>query len=146
MLPICDGWFLIVSNLGDFEATADQGTGTAGVPPASNLDSRRSGEALAVPDLTSFQTGSYRVGVDTRVPIPSSLLSLVDKRAEELGLSRNRYIVQVLERSLEGETNWSPAFIEQLEAAHQDEECRETLEEMRRVIASSRQSKTSPIR
>jgi hypothetical protein len=48
----------------------------------------------------------------TSVHLPSKLLKAVDRRARQLGMSRNRFIVQALERDLSRATEWSPGFLE----------------------------------
>ena len=50
----------------------------------------------------------------TSVHIPAALLREVDRRARRAGISRNRFIVQAVERALERETSWSPGFFERL--------------------------------
>jgi metal-responsive CopG/Arc/MetJ family transcriptional regulator len=50
----------------------------------------------------------------TSVHLPKPLLDAVDRRARRLHLSRNRFIVSVLEKELGKETNWTPHFFDQL--------------------------------
>ncbi len=50
----------------------------------------------------------------TTVHIPDRLLTALDQRAEELGLSRNRLIVRAVEQSLRRETEWPEKFIRRL--------------------------------
>ena len=80
----------------------------------------------------------------TTVHLPPTLLESVDDRARELGLSRNRYIIRALERSLENETRWSPRFVETLTAAREDEEGRREVESMVADIARHRTRKSPP--
>ena len=80
----------------------------------------------------------------TTIHLPSPLLATLDRRARDLGISRNRYIVEALERSLEKETSWSRRFVDELKAAGTDEEARAELETMRSVIASRRTRKAPP--
>ncbi len=47
----------------------------------------------------------------TTVHLPTELLGRVDRRASELGLSRNRYTRGALERAVQKDTGWSPAFL-----------------------------------
>jgi len=47
----------------------------------------------------------------TTIHIPGDLLETVDARAREYGLSRNRFILNALERCLAEEGNWSPGFL-----------------------------------
>lgn len=44
----------------------------------------------------------------TTIHLSGDLLAAVDRRAKDLRLTRNRYIVQALERSLHRDTAWSP--------------------------------------
>ena len=50
----------------------------------------------------------------TTVHIPAKVLAAAQRRAKALGISRNRLIVQALERELERPSNWSPGFLEAL--------------------------------
>ncbi|MYB31630.1 MAG: hypothetical protein F4Y20_03640 [Acidobacteria bacterium] len=65
----------------------------------------------------------------------------MDRRAKELRLTRNRYIVQALERSLISDTAWRPAFVEELRAAGRDPELQRTVAELRTAIKANRVSK-----
>jgi hypothetical protein len=51
----------------------------------------------------------------TSIHIPTALLAEVSRRAKSLRVSRNRYIVSVLEKEVAHRTTWSPAFIQSLE-------------------------------
>jgi metal-responsive CopG/Arc/MetJ family transcriptional regulator len=46
----------------------------------------------------------------TSVHLPKPLLAAVDRRARALKMSRNRLIVQLLERELAANSEWSPEF------------------------------------
>lgn len=76
----------------------------------------------------------------TSVHIPKPLLAAVDRKAKELRISRNRLIVQVLERELERE--WSPGFFEKLDRI--DAETAETFRNSMAVVVASRRSKKPP--
>lgn len=82
--------------------------------------------------------------MSTTIHLSAELLTAVDQRAKDLKLTRNRYIVRALERSLRDDTEWSPALVEELRAAGDDREGQEALAEMRRVIAANRTSKGPP--
>lgn len=82
--------------------------------------------------------------MSTTVHLPPDLLQDVDRRATELGLSRNRYIRAALERALQHETGWSASFLEMLEAGPGDPEQQKGVAEMMRVIASGRRSRKKP--
>ena len=58
--------------------------------------------------------------MSTAVHLPPELLATVDRRALDLGVSRNRYIVRALERAVAGETRWSAALVAELVAARAD--------------------------
>lgn len=75
----------------------------------------------------------------TSVHIPDQLLRQADKRARALGISRNRLIVQALERELQGGSDWSQEFFSQLRAI--DEDTAEAVEEMKKAIRLGRRSK-----
>jgi metal-responsive CopG/Arc/MetJ family transcriptional regulator len=80
----------------------------------------------------------------TTVHLPRGLLDSVDKRAGELGMSRNRYIILALEKAIEEETGWSPPFLEELAAAADDDESRELIDEMMKAITANRTRKDHP--
>ena len=75
----------------------------------------------------------------TSVHIPKPLLIAVDRRARALKISRNRLIVQALQREVTTGTNWSPGFFEQLTSA--DPAVEVAADEMLRAIQSQRRSK-----
>lgn len=78
--------------------------------------------------------------MSTTIHLSTDLLSAVDRRAKDLRLTRNRYIVQVLERSLRSDPAWSPGFVETLRAASRDPDLQRTLAEMRTAIKANRMS------
>ncbi len=82
--------------------------------------------------------------MSTTVHLPPRLLESVDDRAGELGMSRNRYIIRAIERTLDAETRWSPRFVEEIAAARSDQEGRQVLEGMRAAIAAKRTRKAPP--
>lgn len=82
--------------------------------------------------------------MSTSVHLPRDLLASVDHRAQELGISRNRYIIQALQQAIEGETRWSSRFVEELTAARSDDEGRRALEELATTIAANRNRKAPP--
>ena len=53
----------------------------------------------------------------TSVHIPKALLEAVDRRARALNLSRNKLIVQALEREVTAGADWPADFFEKLAAA-----------------------------
>jgi len=79
----------------------------------------------------------------TSVHIPKPLLVAVDRRARALKISRNRLIVQALEREVTEGSTWSPDFFVQLESTEADVE--KAADEMLEVIQSQRRSK-KPVR
>lgn len=50
----------------------------------------------------------------TSIHIPKPLLEALDRKARALKISRNRLVVQALEREMTTESDWSPGFFEQL--------------------------------
>jgi len=78
----------------------------------------------------------------TSIHIAKDLLAAVDRRARKLRLSRNRFIVKVLEEELSRNTEWSPGFFEELEAGAADQAA---VSEMMKAILSSRTRKGPPL-
>jgi len=79
----------------------------------------------------------------TSVHIPKPLLVAVDRRARALKISRNRLIVQALEREVTEGANWSPDFFARLESS--DRGLEDAADEMLKAIQSQRLSK-KPVR
>jgi len=75
----------------------------------------------------------------TSVHIPKPLLVAVDRRARALKISRNRLIVQALEREVTEGSSWSADFFEKLAATTPDVE--RGAEEMLQAIREQRRSK-----
>jgi len=75
----------------------------------------------------------------TTVHIPAPLLQIVDARAKEAGISRNRFILQALERAVGEQDAWNPAFFAQLRRAGAAEA--EVVDQMMADIVASRRSK-----
>jgi predicted transcriptional regulator len=75
----------------------------------------------------------------TSVHIPKPLLIAVDRRARALKISRNRLIVQALEREVAEGSSWSPDFFRRLESGETGVE--DAADEMLKVIQSQRRSK-----
>ena len=78
----------------------------------------------------------------TSVHIPGPLLEQVDRRARRLKLSRNRFIVQILERELARDSTWSPGFFELLASATPEDAAE--VNAMLRAIRAGRRSKGAP--
>lgn len=76
----------------------------------------------------------------TTIHLPDELLSRVDERAKTLKITRNRYIVEALRKVLADQTEWSPAFLEQLERL----EPIEGVDDMARAIKQRRTRKAPP--
>ncbi len=77
--------------------------------------------------------------MSTSVHIPRPLLDAADRRARNLGVSRNRLIVRALERELAGGGDWSPGFFERLSATNA--EIGQAADELLAAIAAGRRSK-----
>lgn len=82
--------------------------------------------------------------MSTTVHLPADLLESVDRQAQALHMSRNRYIIRALERTLATETEWSSGFVKELAAAHADVEGDRALEDLRAAIAAGRTRKEPP--
>ncbi len=78
----------------------------------------------------------------TTVHLPKPLLAAADRRARALRISRNRLIVQALERELSGAADWSPAFLDRLRAVDQD--TKQAVDDMLSAIYAGRRSKSAP--
>jgi hypothetical protein len=75
----------------------------------------------------------------TSVHIPKPLLAAVDRRARALKLSRNRLIIQALEREVKGGSEWTPGFFERLETKEAD--LGDSVDGMLKAIRQGRRSK-----
>jgi hypothetical protein len=75
----------------------------------------------------------------TSVHIPKHLLVAVDRRAKQLGVSRNRLIVRALERDLAEESTWSQGFFEKFAPLDADDS--RALDETLEVVRSNRKSR-----
>ncbi len=56
----------------------------------------------------------YNIFMPTSIHIPRELLAAVERRAKELKVSRNRFIVSVLENEFRRRTDWSESFQKRL--------------------------------
>jgi hypothetical protein len=79
----------------------------------------------------------------TSIHIPKHLLLAVDRKARALRVSRNRLIVQALEREVTPGSDWSPDFFARLAAP--DAGIGEAVDEMLKAIKANRSSK-KPVR
>lgn len=79
----------------------------------------------------------------TTVHIPAKVLSAAQRRAKALGISRNRLIVQALERELERPSTWSPGFLETLRDVGPED--RAAVDDMVSEIRRRRRSKKPPV-
>lgn len=79
----------------------------------------------------------------TSVHIPKPLLVAVDRRARALKISRNRLIIQALEREVTAGSNWSPDFFDRLASPGAAVEA--AADEMLEAISGHRRSK-KPVR
>jgi Ribbon-helix-helix protein, copG family len=75
----------------------------------------------------------------TSVHIPKPLLQAVDRRARALKVSRNKLIIQALEREVTEGADWPVGFFEKLGAP--EPELVSAVDEMSRMIRSNRRSK-----
>lgn len=79
----------------------------------------------------------------TSVHIPKPLLVAVERRARALKISRNRLIVQALEREVAEGSSWSADFFERLETTTPG--VKAGADEMLKAIRDQRRSK-KPVR
>ena len=129
----------------------DAGAGPRGQRPRRHVPSRdgggSAGAAVFPGDVRSI-VGSpqwvYLRTMSTTIHIPDRLLAQVDRRAQELGLSRNRLILRAIERLIEQENTWSTSFLDELHRASGDREGRRALSQMRRAIARLRGPEPAP--
>jgi hypothetical protein len=75
----------------------------------------------------------------TSVHLPKALLAAVDRRAKQLGISRNGFIVRALERDIAGHVEWSPGFFEKFIPLEQED--KRALDETLGVVRANRKSK-----
>ena len=80
----------------------------------------------------------------TTVHLPGDLLQSVDERAQELGISRNRYIVRALKKAVAEETTWSNEFLRMLDTAAHDRETHREIDRMNKAISAGRTRKRAP--
>ncbi|MFM8535858.1 MAG: YlcI/YnfO family protein [Acidimicrobiia bacterium] len=78
----------------------------------------------------------------TTVHIPEKLLTALDTRAKQLGISRNRLVVQAVERELRERDKWPPGFIERLRKVTPSQ--KRAVDEMMTAIRNNRSSKGPP--
>jgi predicted transcriptional regulator len=75
----------------------------------------------------------------TSVHIPKSVLEALERRARALKISRNRLIVQAIEKELARGSEWSPGFFDGLRGASED--IRAGADELLQHVHKSRRSK-----
>jgi hypothetical protein len=78
----------------------------------------------------------------TSVHIPKDLLVAVDRRAKQLGMSRNRFIVRALERDISKDAEWSPGFFEKFSPLNREDAT--ALDETFAFVRANRKSKKPP--
>jgi len=78
----------------------------------------------------------------TTVHIPKPLLAAVDRRARQLKMSRNRFVVRTLEKELEHASEWTPGFLDVFRELGPPSN--EAVERMFVAIRRSRRSKGPP--
>ncbi len=80
----------------------------------------------------------------TQVHLRADLLQSVDERAQELGISRNRYIVRALKKAVAEETTWSNEFLRMLDTAAHDKQTHREIDGMVETISEGRTTKGPP--
>lgn len=76
--------------------------------------------------------------------MPKELLRRVDRRARERKVSRNRYIIEALERTLDAESEWPAEFLERLAGRAQEPVLVAAVDDMVTAIEHGRRSKRKP--
>ena len=78
----------------------------------------------------------------TTVHIPDDILEQVDRRARDLRISRNRYIIESLRRTLSIHDDWPPEFLESIRSWSSSEaEVGQAVDGMVAAIQSNRRSR-----
>ena len=80
----------------------------------------------------------------TQVHLPTDLLQSIDERAQELGISRNRYIVRALKKAVAEETTWSNEFLTMLDTAPHDKQTHHEIDRMVETLSEGRTTKSPP--
>jgi len=80
----------------------------------------------------------------TTVHIPAALLRRIDARAKARGMSRNRLIVEALDRSLAEDDDWSPEFVDALAGMSADAAVSRAADQMLASISRTRRSRRKP--
>ncbi len=75
----------------------------------------------------------------TSVHLPPPLLAAVDRRARRMRISRNRLIVQALERELARDSAWSPGFLDWLRNV--DDSLSGAVDDLMVAVRANRRSK-----
>jgi predicted transcriptional regulator len=75
----------------------------------------------------------------TTVHIPQPLLEAIDRRARALKVSRNKLIVQALEREVTADADWPAGFFDRLASA--DPELVSAVDDLSKAIRAGRKSK-----
>jgi metal-responsive CopG/Arc/MetJ family transcriptional regulator len=84
--------------------------------------------------------------VPTTIHVPDKLLERVDARAKALGMSRNRFITEALEKSLGEEEGWSPELVRLLTTHPVSRAAARDLEATVATVSRTRRSKRRPPR
>jgi predicted transcriptional regulator len=107
--------------------------GKCGTPSARRVE-------VAEQDVASSTKTCYTLNIvmATSIHLPKGLLSAVDRRARQLKISRNRFIVRALQEELARSNEWSPGFFEGLATGAVD---RAAVEEMLGAIRAGRTAK-----
>lgn len=79
----------------------------------------------------------------TTIHLPKSLLEKIDTRAKGLGMSRNRFIVQVLAEKVEVPVEWPDEFVRALKRPV-SRAVADAADEMQQLIESGRRSRKTP--
>jgi predicted DNA-binding protein len=80
--------------------------------------------------------------IATSIRFPDELVEALDRRAAALGLTRSELIIRAVEKALEEDSGWSPAFREALSV--NDPELEAAADQMMREIRRARTRSRGP--
>lgn len=80
----------------------------------------------------------------TSLHLPDDLLERLDRRAKALKKSRNRVIIETLERGLGDSDEWSPEFLEALDKFSSSRGLKEAARALSDDVVSKRKSRKVP--
>jgi hypothetical protein len=101
----------------------------------------RSGRARVANAIRTYYV-RHMARSTTSIRLPEELVGALDRRAAALGVTRSQLIVEAIERTLEGYSAWSPAFLKAIGKPRPELE--ETADEMMDAIRARRSRSEAP--